>query len=86
MRRARKGGGAEAPQKCAFVQTQMTQHADKPSFVSKLLLDGQKKRLTPDEEHAIKWTALSLYGGGADTVREPKISRAILDCSTYKDF
>lgn len=32
-------------------------------------LIAAKTDMTPEEEHAIKWSAASLYGGGADTVR-----------------
>jgi hypothetical protein len=53
-----------------FVRGQMTRHADNASFVSRLLLDLQQKTKTPtpEEEHIIKWSALSLYSGGSDTV------------------
>jgi hypothetical protein len=53
-----------------FVQNQMTRGVDSASFVSRLLLDLQQKNETPsgEEEHIIKWSALSLYAGGSDTV------------------
>lgn len=37
------------------------------SYTTSLL--QAKTDVTPEEENAIKWTAGSLYGGGADTVR-----------------
>jgi hypothetical protein len=53
-----------------FAQGQMLRSAGNASFVSRLLLDMQqkKKTLTPEDEHIIKWSALSLYAGGSDTV------------------
>jgi len=35
-----------------------------PSFTSCLL---EAPDITPDKEHDIKWSAFSLYAGGADT-------------------
>jgi hypothetical protein len=54
----------------AFVKGQVSRQADNVSFVSKLLLELQQKTKTPtlEEEHIIKWSALSLYTGGSDTV------------------
>jgi hypothetical protein len=54
----------------AFVQGQIKRNADTVSFVSRLLLDMKQKTKThaPEEEHIIKWSALSLYAGGSDTV------------------
>lgn len=50
----------------AFVKQQMAQGKYEPSFVSQLL---DKGNLDPEEEFNIKYSAGSLYGGGADTVR-----------------
>lgn len=36
------------------------------SYTTDLL--AAKSDVTPEEENAIKWSAASLYGGGADTV------------------
>ena len=49
----------------AFVKNQMACGTNQPSYVSKLL---EKGNLSPEEEFVVKWSALSLYGGGADTV------------------
>ncbi|KAL1984336.1 hypothetical protein VTN96DRAFT_9294 [Rasamsonia emersonii] len=48
----------------AFVKQQMAQGKYEPSFVSQLLDKGD---LDPEEEFAVKYSAASLYGGGADT-------------------
>jgi hypothetical protein len=40
----------------------------KPSYVSQLLKEKALESFTEEEEHVIKWSAASLYGGGADTV------------------
>ena len=36
-----------------------------PSLISRVLEDDG---LTPEKEHLIKWTAFTMYAGGADTV------------------
>lgn len=36
------------------------------SFLSKVF--GEKDTLTPEEDHVAKWSAASIYTGGADTV------------------
>ncbi|KAJ5594389.1 uncharacterized protein N7459_000597 [Penicillium hispanicum] len=43
-----------------FTKYQMSYKAHRPSFVSELLEQGE-------DDHIIKWGALGLYGGGADT-------------------
>ncbi|KAI8178409.1 O-methylsterigmatocystin oxidoreductase [Colletotrichum sp. SAR 10_77] len=48
----------------AFVKHQMAQGKDTSSFVSHLIRDGG---LTPEEDFVTKWSAASLYTGGADT-------------------
>jgi cytochrome P450 len=51
-----------------YVKYQMAHNASHPSLVSKLLEQAPEKRLIgPEEEFIIKWTAASLYTGGADT-------------------
>ncbi|KAG6333885.1 hypothetical protein ID866_5198 [Astraeus odoratus] len=47
-----------------FVKDQMAAEIAPKSFTSDLL---QGKTLTEEEEHIIKWSAASLYSGGADT-------------------
>jgi len=54
---------AESPHQ--YVKEQMALGTAEPSFTSRLL--EAKAHITPDEEHDIKWAALSLYAGGADT-------------------
>ncbi|KAK5126948.1 hypothetical protein LTR85_008306 [Meristemomyces frigidus] len=52
----------------AFVKSQMSCGKNGPSFVSKSIEQArQEKALGPDEERAIKWSAASMYTGGADT-------------------
>jgi fumagillin biosynthesis cytochrome P450 monooxygenase len=52
-----------------FVQQQMTTQAHSPSYVSKLVeqLTGNGQRSNFDTEDAIKWSAVNLFAGGADT-------------------
>lgn len=51
----------------AFVESQIQQGTNESSFVSNIV--GQSGgRLTLETEHITKWTAASLYTGGADTV------------------
>lgn len=50
-----------------FVKRRMAQGTNKPSYVSKLLAQNDGN-LSAEDEHAVKWSAVSLYGGGADTV------------------
>ncbi|THH01147.1 hypothetical protein EW145_g6967 [Phellinidium pouzarii] len=54
----------------AFVRQQIAVSAAAPSYVSALLekFDPEGRgSLTPDEERVVKWSASSLYTGGADT-------------------
>ena len=53
-----------------FVRQQLKQQKYVPSYVSRLLEHG---RVEPgsEEEIVAKWSAQSLYGGGADTVHSP---------------
>ncbi|EJC98992.1 cytochrome P450 monooxygenase [Fomitiporia mediterranea MF3/22] len=48
----------------AFVNKQMADGAATPSYTSKLL---NKDNLSPEEQFVVKWSAASLYSGGADT-------------------
>jgi len=50
-----------------FVKQQMAQRTNKPSYLSKLLEQNDGK-LSPEEDHVLRWSAVSLYSGGADTV------------------
>ncbi|KAB8229634.1 hypothetical protein ETB97_012081 [Aspergillus alliaceus] len=50
----------------AFVQQQMKQHRNIPSYVSRLHEQGHVE-LGSEEEIVAKWSAQSLYGGGAET-------------------
>ena len=49
-----------------FVKRQMAKGTYLPSYTSSRLEKGIK---TPEEDFIVKWTAQSLYAGGADTVR-----------------
>lgn len=49
----------------------MAQNGCDPSFLSQLLGDAQCESGS-DEESVIKWSAASLYAGGADTVMCPE--------------
>jgi hypothetical protein len=51
----------------AFVRHQMARGKHEPSYVSKLFEQGNLN-LSPEEDFVAKWTAASLYSGGADTV------------------
>lgn len=50
----------------SFVQKQMAEGAAAPSYVQALLEKGAGK-LSAEDIHVIKWSAASLYTGGADT-------------------
>ena len=50
-----------------FVEEQMSRGTYAPSYVASLL-EEDTSQWTAEEEHAAKWTAASLYLGGADTV------------------
>lgn len=52
----------------AFVKHQMSQGSNRTSFLSQLLEAGDE---TPEEKFTNKWSAMSLYTAGADTVRCP---------------
>lgn len=51
----------------AFVKQQMAQGKTEPSYLSKLL-EKDDGNITPEEDFVAKWSAASLYSGGADTV------------------
>ncbi|KAL1661014.1 cytochrome P450 [Schizophyllum commune] len=48
-----------------FVKSQIDLGTAEPSFTTNLL--DARKNITPDEEFDLKWSAASLYSGGADT-------------------
>ena len=55
-----------------FVKRQLALKAHRPSYVSSLLEQNMTKtgheiQLTPSDEEAIKWTAVSLYAAGSDS-------------------
>jgi len=50
----------------AYVKRQMDLRSNDVSYVSKML-EQYESDVSPEEEHAIKWTAATLYGAGADT-------------------
>lgn len=49
----------------AFVKDQMARGQNEMSFLSRLLEQGD---MTSEESFVVKWSALSLYAAGADTV------------------
>ncbi|KAL8874028.1 MAG: hypothetical protein Q9174_000594 [Haloplaca sp. 1 TL-2023] len=56
----------------SFVKRQLALNAHRPSYVSDLLLQTKTSsennvELTPADEEAIKWTAVSLYAAGSDS-------------------
>ncbi|KAI7510220.1 putative cytochrome P450 [Hortaea werneckii] len=52
----------------AFSQRNLTQEKVRDSFVARATEQAETETgLGPEEDHAIKWTAASLYTGGADT-------------------
>lgn len=59
----------------AFVKQQMKQGINEPSYVSQLLEQGN---LDDEQEHVIKWSASSLYGGAADTMGSNPICKTII--------
>jgi hypothetical protein len=48
-----------------LVRRRMVEEKYRPSYLSKLLKDGN---ISTEEDFVAKWTAASLYAGGADTV------------------
>jgi cytochrome P450 len=52
----------------AYAKRQKARGANRQSFVSSAIDNAEsEKAFGPEAEHAIKWTAVSLYTGGADT-------------------
>ncbi|EME87650.1 uncharacterized protein MYCFIDRAFT_201210 [Pseudocercospora fijiensis CIRAD86] len=56
----------------AFVKQQMQAKTERPSYVANLLKSqaakhGGMSKLPPEEEGAIKWTAVSMYAAGSDS-------------------
>jgi len=47
----------------SFTKYQMKEKKERHSFTSALLNQGE-------DENIVKWSAVALYGGGADTVRK----------------
>lgn len=60
----------------AFTKQEISNGRFVPSFLSNLLRDNPVDPGT-EEEDIIKWSAGSLYAGGADTVREKPDLRAL---------
>ncbi|KAF2119330.1 cytochrome P450 monooxygenase [Lophiotrema nucula] len=50
----------------AYVKQRMASRSNDVSYVSKML-EQYDSDPSPEDEHAIKWTAATLYGAGADT-------------------
>jgi cytochrome P450 len=50
----------------AFVEKNLERGTAEPSYLSKLI-GGQNGKLTPEDEDVARWSAFSLYTGGADT-------------------
>lgn len=50
-----------------FVKQEMAAKRNEPSFVSNIY-DKWEKKMSAEEEYVTKWSAASLYTGGADTV------------------
>jgi hypothetical protein len=75
----------------AFVKSQIKRGSFVPSFLSNLLQDNPVEPGTEDED-IIKWSAGSLYAGGADTVRTkialktPRHIDPIIDCLFHCKF
>ena len=61
-----------------FTKRQMVQRTNKPSYVSKLFAQNDGN-LILEEEHIAKWSAVSLYGGGADTVSRLSVVLILLN-------
>lgn len=51
-----------------FVRKQMKEQQFAPSYVS-ALYESADGKMTAEEEHVLKYSAASLYTGGADTVK-----------------
>jgi hypothetical protein len=56
----------------AFVRQQMAQGKNEPSYLSKLL-ENNNGNLSTEDDFVAKWSAASLYAGGADTVSQISI-------------
>ncbi|KAJ3509588.1 hypothetical protein NLJ89_g5139 [Agrocybe chaxingu] len=65
-----------------WVKEQMKLGTANASVISRLL--SETEELTPEREHHIKWSAASLYGGGADTTM-PSIIALFLAMTLYPD-
>ncbi|CAA7266302.1 unnamed protein product [Cyclocybe aegerita] len=65
-----------------WVKKQMKLGTANPSVTSRLL--DETAELTPERERHIKWSAASLYGGGADTTM-PSIITLFLAMALYPD-
>jgi hypothetical protein len=48
-----------------LVRRRMVEGKQRPCYLSKLLKDGN---ISTEEDHAAKWTAVSLYSAGSETV------------------
>lgn len=59
----------EKPYRLVLKQMESGKYPD--SYLSNLLEETKGRALSADKEQVIKWTAGSLYTGGADTVRSP---------------
>lgn len=55
-----------------FVRKQMKEQQYAPSYVSALYERAADGEMSAEEEHVLKYSAASLYTGGADTVESPE--------------
>lgn len=65
---------AERPM--AFVRKQMKEQQHAPSYVS-ALYERADGKMSAEEEHVVKYSAASLYTGGADTVKSLEPTKAL---------
>lgn len=68
---------AETPMK--FVRKQMEERHYEPSYVSELYEKAGEK-MSAEDEHVLKWSAASLYTGGADTVSPDPALCIVVSC------
>lgn len=62
-----------------FVRKQMKEQQYAPSYVS-ALYERADGKMSAEEEHVLKYSAASLYTGGADTVRSLDPTFSSKDC------
>lgn len=67
-----------------FVRKKMAEHDYEPSYVSEIY-EKSGGEISQQQEQDLKWSAASLYAGGADTVSPCRVLYTLVGLLTCRD-